>query len=259
MADLGAYQAAAASIYDPQLQSEVTQAGAVRDTTKNALESQKGQVNTNYQSAIDQLTQSVEDQTGQINQLYSQRLGGNFSGLQGNDMGKMFSRANQQTATIASTRVNKLNEITTGQTNADIAYAAGVASLTSRYQGLKSQYANENYGAAVKSEQDAAQRQQEKAQAQANSDREYALSVAKFQSSGSSPSVAQNKAAVQTHVTQGLASGSGRDGNVSRATWNSAMNDYIAGGLGTIRDFWKTYGNYVNDKTKSQYAGFGQR
>lgn len=169
-----AYTQAAQAIYEPQKQAEQIALTATRDTTKNALESQKAQVSTNYQSAIDKLTQSVQDQTGQINQLYSQRLGGNFSGLQGNDLGQMFSRANQQQGIIEQTRANKLNEITTGQTNADINYGAGVAGLTPKYQSLESQYAQNAYSSAMKAQQD-----------QANKDREYNLSVAKFYQSGS--------------------------------------------------------------------------
>lgn len=147
---LSAYQSAASSIYEPQKQAEQIQLQATRDTTKNALESQKGQVSTDYQSAIDKLTQSVQDQTGQINQLYSQRLGGNFSGLQGNDMGKMFARANESQSIIEQTRANKLSQITAGETNADIQYGAGVAALTPKYQSMESQYAQSAYGSAVK-------------------------------------------------------------------------------------------------------------
>lgn len=151
---LGSYEEAARSIYEPQKQAETIALGATRDVTKNALESQKGQVNTNYQDAINQLTQAVQDQTGQINQLYSQRLGGNFSGLQGNDLGQMFSRANQQQGIVEQTRANKLNEITTGQTNADITYGAGVAALTPKYQSMETEYAHSAYGSAVKDYQD---------------------------------------------------------------------------------------------------------
>lgn len=173
MADLAAYQQAAQNIYEPQKQSEQIALTATRDTTKNALEAQKGEVNNDYQQAIDKLTQSVQDEGANINLLYSQRLGGNFSGLQGNDMGQMFAKANQQQGYIATTRANKLNEITTGETNADINYGAGVAALTPKYQSLESQYAQEGYGSALKGEQD-----------QANKDRDYNLSLAKYYQSG---------------------------------------------------------------------------
>lgn len=147
---LSSYQQAASSIYEPQKQAEATQLAATRDTTKNSLEAEKGQVATDYQSAIDKLTQAVQDQSGQINQLYSQRLGGNFSGLQGNDMGQMFARTNQAQGVIESTRANKLAQITAGETNADINYNAGVAALTPKYQSLETQYAQNAYGSAVK-------------------------------------------------------------------------------------------------------------
>jgi hypothetical protein len=151
---LSDYQTAATNIYEPQKQAEQIALTATRDTTKNSLEAQKGQVNTTYTDAIQHLQQAIEDQSGQINQLYSQRLGGNFSGLQGNDMGKMFSRANQQQSVIEQTRANKLNEITTGETNADINYGAGVAALTPKYQSLESEYASNAYGSAVKDYKD---------------------------------------------------------------------------------------------------------
>lgn len=246
MADLGAYQAAAQQIYEPQKQAEATQLASVRDITKNSLEAQKGQVQTNYQDAINQLTQAVEDQTGQINQLYSQRLGGNFSGLQGNDMGKMFSRANQQTATIASTRANKLNEITTGQTNADIAYGAGYAALTPKYQSLETQYANEAYGSAVKSEQD-----------QANKDREYQLSVAKYYSSaarGSQPTAAQSKQQAMGTIANALVNKAGKDGHVSQETWNAAMAQWIQAGY-NAKDFVSSNLQFVNQRYKG-YHGY---
>lgn len=144
------YQSAAQAIYQPQQQAESTALKATHDTTVNSLESEKGQVSTDYQSAIDKLTQSVQDQTGQINQLYSQRLGGNFSGLQGNDMGQMFARANEQQAIIGQTRANKLAQITAGETNADINYNAGEAALAPKYQSQEAQYAQNAYAGAIK-------------------------------------------------------------------------------------------------------------
>lgn len=147
---LADYQKAAVALYDPQKQAEANQLKATHDITKNTLEAQKGEVKTNYQSAIDDLLQSVQDQSGQINQLYSQRLGGNFSGLQGNDMGMMFSRANKQQALISTTEANKLNEITAGEANADIAYGTGIANLEPKYHSLEEEASQSNYGSAVK-------------------------------------------------------------------------------------------------------------
>lgn len=169
------YMSAAQAIYQPQQQAEADSLQATDTTTKNTLEAEKPQVQTDYQSAIDKLTQSVQDQTGQINQLYSQRLGGNFSGLQGNDLGQMFSRANEQQSIISQTEANKLSQITTEEGNADISYQSNLAALTPKYQSLEMQSAASAYSDDQKAEQD-----------QANSDRDYNLSVAKFEQSAGS-------------------------------------------------------------------------
>lgn len=183
--NLSDYQAAATAIYQPQDEAEAAQLTSTRDQTINTLESGKAQIGTDYQSAIDKLTQSVQDQTGQINQLYSQRLGGNFSGLQGNDLGQMFSRANDQQSIIEQTRANKLADITTSEDNAQIQYATDWAGLGSKYQSLEDQYAQSAYGTAVKDYQ-----------TQENSDRTYNLDVAKFENSaGNSENSASNAAA----------------------------------------------------------------
>lgn len=186
------YMQAAQAVYQPQQQAEASALQTQNTTTKNTLEAEKPQIQTDYQSAIDKLTQSVKDQTGQINMLYSQRLSGNFSGLQGNDLGQMFSRANEQQSIISQTEANKLAQITTEEGNADITYANSLASLTPKYQSLEQQYAQGAYSD-----------DQKAAQAQANSDRSYQLSVAKFENSASNSS---NSAANKYSVKQ-LSSG----------------------------------------------------
>jgi len=147
---LSTYQKAANAIYQPQQEAEQIALQSTEQQTINTLEAEKPQIQTDYQSAIDKLTQSVQDQSAQIAQLYSQRLGGNFSGLQGNDMGAMFARANEAQATIEETRANKLAQITSGEANAKIAYSSGMAALAPKYQSLETQYAQSAYGQAVK-------------------------------------------------------------------------------------------------------------
>src|SRR5947207_2383167 len=216
---LASYQQAAQSIYEPQKQAEQIQLQNTRDTTKNALEAQKGQVQTTYQQAIDKLSQAIQDQTGQINQLYSQRLGGNFSGLQGNDMGQMFSRANQQQGYIEQSRANKLNEITTGQTNADINYGAGVAALNPKYQSLETEYAQKGYGGAVKDYQD-----QQYKQAQLN------LGYARLNQSASNAASKQDplKDFGDYIATQFKRAGGQGAENVSRQQQDSWANQWFA-------------------------------
>lgn len=224
--NLADYQAVANSIYEPQKAAEATALGVTRDTTKNALESQKGQVNTDYQDAINQLTHSVQDQSSQINQLYTERLGGNFSGLQGNDLGNMFARANEQQATISSTRANKLGEITAGQTNADIAYGAGIASLTPKYQSLESDYAQSGYGSAVKDYKDQQYKQQQ-----------LSLSAAKLASSNASKTASQFKVTGKAN-TDGTTGNSNANGYSFTGPNNKPVSlaEYVAGSGGDIND-----------------------
>lgn len=158
---LSDYQAAAKAQYEPQLQADITTSKANTAASIANLESTKGQINTDYSSAIQNLKNSVQDQTGQISQLYTSRLLGNFSGLQGNDMGKMYSRANQQQATIESTRANKLSSIATQQTNLRNSEIANESALTSKYQGLEAGAASSGYSAAIKDFEDQQYRQQE--------------------------------------------------------------------------------------------------
>lgn len=155
------YEAAAKAQYEPQLQADITTGKSNTAAQVANLESTKGQINTDYTSAIQNLQNSVQDQTGQINQLYTSRLLGNFSGLQGNDMGKMYSRANQQQGTIESTRANKLSSVATQQTNLQNAEIANESALTSKYQGLEAGAASSGYQSAVKDFQDQQYREQE--------------------------------------------------------------------------------------------------
>lgn len=158
---LSTYQAAAQAIYEPLKAADQTALQATNTTTKNTLEAEKPQVQTDYQSAIDTLTNSVQDQTAKIQQLYANNLSGNFSGLEGNDMGELFSRANQQEGIIASTEANKLAAITTEEGNADITYQADLAALTPKYMSEEAQYANSAYGSAVSQYDTDAYHQQE--------------------------------------------------------------------------------------------------
>jgi hypothetical protein len=185
------YMDAATAIYQPQQAAESAALKTTNTTTKNTLEAEKPQIQTDYQSAIDKLTQNVQDQTSKINQLYSQRLGGNFSGLQGNDMGQMFARANEQQSIISQTEANKLAQITTEEGNADITYQSNLAALTPKYQSLEAGAAASSYTA-----------DQKAAQAQANSDRTYQLSVAKFNQSAGNSAASSASSAAKAYTTR---------------------------------------------------------
>ncbi len=184
--NLSDYQSAAQAIYQPQLQADITTSKANSAAQVANLESSKGQIGTNYNAAIQNLQNSVQDQAGKIGQLYTSRLLGNISGLQGNDMGEMFSRAGQQQATIESTRVNALNSVATQEANVQNQEIAGESALASKYQGLQAEYANSGYASALKDYNAQQLEQQKMAQSQANADRTYGLDVARLNLSAQS-------------------------------------------------------------------------
>lgn len=201
---LSDYQAAAKAQYEPQLQSDITTGRANSAAKVSNLESSKGQISTNYQSAIQNLQNSVQDQTGRIGQLYTSRLLGNVSGLQGNDMGMMFSKANQQQATIESTRTNALNSISTQEANIGNEQIASESALASRYQGLEAASSSSGYNSALKEYNTQQLEQQKMAQSQYNSDRSYSLSAARLGASqGKASSNAANAAAAGYNLNQG--------------------------------------------------------
>lgn len=245
---LANYQAAAQSIYQPQLQADITTA---KNTETNDIANQeagKGQIQTDYQSAIDNLTQTTNQNVAKINQLYTERLGGNFSGLQGNDLGSMFATASKNQATIESTRANKLAAISTAETNDENTYNSTVASLTSKYQGEEAQYANTAYSDAVK-QYNTDQLNQQKL---AISEAKLGISEAK---AGTPSATAQQAAQLaqlnSTFQKQFTAKGAqGRDGYVSPTTYNNLLAEYQAQG-GTATQFKDAFSGYANPNQKN--------
>lgn len=159
MADLATYQQAADSIYNPQQQNEAAMLGANKNAQIATLESNKGTINQDYSTAINNLSQSTLQDEGKINQLYNERLQGNISGLQGNDMGMMFARAHQDQTNIETTRANKLNALATDEANVNNKYGTEINGLSGKYNALKMQYAQSAYAEAVKQEQQYAYQQ----------------------------------------------------------------------------------------------------
>jgi len=220
---LATYQTAAQSTYAPQLASDITTAEATTASDIANLEAGKGQINTDYQTAVDNLTSSTNSNVAKINQLYTQRLGGNFSGLQGNDLGSMFGKAAQARGIIESTRANKLTAITTGETNASNTLNANISALTSKYKGLEASSAQSAYTAATKA-----------ATTQANSDRTYGLSVAKFNLSASKAATTAAAAVGKGYHVSQLSSGNkayvGPNGQTNLYQYATATNSGNASG-----------------------------
>lgn len=152
MADLATYQAQANSIYDPQLQADQAQAQQKLNATNASLDSQQATIEPAYQQAIQNLKDTTTQNTGKINQLYSQRLNGQISGLQGNDMGMMYAKAGQQQTSLETDRANKLATIASQRTLAQQGYQTDVGSLTSKYNGQKAEYTQSNYNSAVQAD-----------------------------------------------------------------------------------------------------------
>jgi hypothetical protein len=128
-----------------------------------------------------------------------------------------------------------------------------------KYSRLKDTYdlANSRETAAAQ----AASESQARAQAQANADREFAAAQQAAKSKGGSAkaaSPAETKLAVAQHVGSSLAANTGKDGKVSNETWAAALNDAVSAGF-TPREFWQKYGQYVNGKYGSSYAGYNVR
>lgn len=238
---LSTYQAAANAIYQPQLQGDITTAKNTETGDIANEEALKGQVQTDYQSAIDKLTQTTNTNVGKINQLYTERLGGNFSGLQGNDLGTMFATASQNQATIESTRANKLAAIATTETNDQNTYDSTVQSLTSKYQGEEADYADTAYSAAVK-QANTDQLNQEKL---AISEAKLGISEAKA-SDGPAPTLLSNAQG----LNQTLTANSGSDKYVSPQELGKAFNAWTAAGE-TAADFFKYANQFINPKNTS--------
>lgn len=153
MANIQDYQNQAASIYDPQLQAELASLTQKKQRTLAGLADEERTIEPEYQRAIRGLGDQVRESEGRINQLYSQRLGGQFSGLQGNDLGMMYSKAHQSRGDIETNRANKLASIASRRRLAEEEELTGANALRSRYSGLKTQYAQQAYQRALEQEE----------------------------------------------------------------------------------------------------------
>jgi hypothetical protein len=246
---LSSYQKAAQSIYAPQQAAEARTLATNEQNTINTLESGKGQISADYQSAIDNLNTTLNADIGKINQLYTERLGGNFSGLQGNDLGGLFSSAQKQQSNIEQTRANKLAEITVGETNAKNTYNTDVTNLPSKYQSLQAQYAQGAYGSAVKDYQTQAYRQAQLQQAQ-----ERINISANRSSAAKTPSQGEVKQADASTIGSFLNSVVGKDGHVNQQNWNQAMKQWVNAGY-SAKEFVANNMQFINQRY-SGYHGF---
>ena len=147
---LSTYEAQATAEYTPQEQADLTTAGATHAANLNTLNTQMSAINPTYDNEENQLKSTVQQEAGQIAQSYSEHLLGNFSGLQGNDMGEMFSNANLQEQSIETQRTNAINSVNTSITNENLGYSAETQSISDKYTGEIQAAADSSYDAAEK-------------------------------------------------------------------------------------------------------------
>jgi hypothetical protein len=147
---LSTYEAQATAEYTPQEQADLTTASATHAANLNTLNTQMSAINPTYDNEEDQLKSTVQQEAGQIAQSYSEHLLGNFSGLQGNDMGEMFSNANLQEQSIETQRTNAINSVNTSITNENLGYSAEQQSISDKYTGEIQAAADSSYNAAEK-------------------------------------------------------------------------------------------------------------
>lgn len=227
---LATYQSAVNAIYAPQQAADDTTALSTEQNQIATDEAEKPQIATDYQSAIDKLTQSVTDQTGSIAQLYAKNLGGNFSGLQANSMAQVFSAADEQQSIISQTEANKLAQITTDEGNAANTYQADLSSIASKYQGEEADEANSEYNTALND----------------YNDQEAETERTEIKAGSSSASTAlPTQAETSSAIEQGLSKVTGADGYVSPQDYAAALGDWLSAGLPRA-DFNKQFSAYRN-------------
>lgn len=244
--NLATYQAAANSIYDPLQQGELGVAAAGHQSNVDTLNNQKSGVASTYADSIYALNKSTQTNSAKIQQQYTLALGGNFSGLQGNDMGMMFADAAHEQGSIETARDNALNDIGSKLSNETQSYNANVGAITGKYSSQKNQYAQDQYGAAVNAYQQSLIDQQK-----------LQLEYAKLSSSNaksSAPNAAAIKQQDMSTIASQLQGKAGKDGHVSQETWNAAMASWIGAGY-NAKDFSSNFTQFINQKYKG-YHGF---
>jgi hypothetical protein len=241
---LSTYQQAADSIYNPQQATEAATLSSNNANNIKTLDAGKAQIGTDYASAVQNLNNTTANNVGTINSLYTSRLGGNFSGLQGNDLGQMFAKSQQVQGNIESTRANKLAAISTQEANDTNTTNTNIAGLASKYSGLKSAYANSNYDAAVKSQQDNYYKQANLQLAQQRNN----IAASNVSNSANSQ---RNIASSLDASFQGL---KGTDGYIRPSDYITAKNSWVASGLSSS-SFDRQFSNYRNPYTEDVTNG----
>jgi hypothetical protein len=198
----------------------------------------------NTQNSLNAVDPSVTGRTSQslVTEAQRQRMVANERAPIAEQLGGQNQALGQSTQDLN----DALGQATTLATNKVNDYNAGRQALQSQYDTT---YKREQDSVAAQVAREQAAREQ------ANQDRQFALAS---RSGGKSANPADIKLQAGQHVASGLASNVGKDGKVSNETWSAALNDAVASGF-TVREFWQKFGQYVNPKYKSNYAGYVNR
>lgn len=90
---------------------------------------------------------------------------------------------------------------------------------------------------------------------QQQAERDYQMKLQLARSSGGGGSKAATGPNPVQLVAAGLANMAGPDGKVSPETWRKAANQWVAGGYGSVTDFNKKFGNFINQSHAIDYVG----
>lgn len=140
------YAAQASAIYDPQLAGEQATLKAEQGSVDAGFTDETNSANEAYNQALKVLGET--EATGEArNNFTAANHGLASSGLVANAQRLTYGKYQEGVATTAQVRADKLAAVAGRKQAADQGYAAKYGALTSKYAGLKSQYAIEHQNA----------------------------------------------------------------------------------------------------------------
>ena len=245
MADLAAFQAQANNIYDPQAKAQKDSLTSGYNAGKASMELTKGETNQGYERALRGVDETEKSQVSSLNSMYSQRLGGNFSGLQGNALQGLYGKDNQARADLATSRVNMLAKISGQETAALDKYNTDEQNVDARISGEKAKYSSDNYNSAVREEQRVAQEQEKAAQQERFHQDTMNMEYAKLSSSNANrASSAASKEANQYKVTTRSGGGYGFSGPHGAPVSMSEYLNKTGGDVNSMLDMLRNGSSY---------------
>lgn len=134
------YASTANSVYDPQAQSEETQAGSARDATLASLDTQERSIDPYYTKAEDTLKTAKNDALAKNDFEATNALDGNSSGLKTNADARTNSDYFKNLEGLTSEQAGKHADIASARALANKGYEDTVSSIIQKYSGMKAGY-----------------------------------------------------------------------------------------------------------------------